>query len=381
MGLLKAASGGSYLKAGFLGFAGSGKTHTAMELAMGAREHFKLPGPIAMLDTESGSDYWKTRVRERTGKDLLAHKSRSLEDLLSVGEEAVSAGASVLVVDSITHIWREVCEAYLRALQENQRRNNWRIRDDLEFQDWQRIKSTWSAWPDFYLNSPLHLIVCGRAGWEYEMEHNEEKKKRELVKSGIKMKVEGEFGFEPSLLVEMQRDFATDKKGAIADKREVITRAVVLKDRFGLIDGHSCVDPTFKFFEPHVKLLDPGQHNPVDTSVKTEFQLDDRGKDQWDREKENRKIVAEEILNAFAIAGMAGQSADDKKARAEAFQKHWGHGSWTFISEKLPSSKQREGLTKFYRANPDAFGDGPPADELPEWAGGAAPNAEPKPAA
>ena len=375
MGLLKAATGGSYLKAGFLGFAGSGKTHTAFLLAFGVRRHFRLSGSIAMFDTESGSDHWKARVKKETGVDLLAHKGRSLEDLLMVSKEAMEAGCSVLIIDSITHVWREVCDAYLRERQEMQRRNNWRVRDDLEFQDWSRIKSRWGAWPDLYLNAPMHMIVCGRAGYEYAMEQDEEKKKKELVKTGIKMKVEGEFGFEPSLLVEMQRDFATDRKGQMTSRRDVINRAIVLKDRYDLIDGKTCEDPTFEFFAPHVKLLDPGQHAPVDTTVKTEFQLDDRGKDEWDREKEQRKMNAEEILNAFAIAKMGGQSGEDKTARAEAFKKFWGAGSWTFISEKMASSRQREGLQKFYAAHPDEFGDGPPpADDLPQWAGGTVPD-------
>lgn len=381
MGLLKAASGGGYLKAGLLGFAGSGKTHTAIEMALGTREYFKLPGPIAIFDTEGGSDFWRSRVRERTGKDLMTLKSRSLEDLLSVSREAMEMGVSVLVIDSITHVWREVCDSYLRELQEIQRKNKWRVRDTLEFSDWGKIKKSWSAWPDLYLNAPMHMIVCGRAGYEYDMEQNEETKKRELIKTGIKMRVEGEFGFEPSLLVEMQRDFVTDRKGALTDKRDVINRAIILKDRFGLIDGHSCEDPTFKFFEPHIKLLDPGQHTTVDTSGKTAFQLDQQGRDEWDREKERRVINAEEIKSALAIAKMDGQGSDEKKARAEAFSKYWNSGSWTFISEKMPSSQQREGLVRFYKDHPEHFGDGPPPDELPEWAGGAAPNPETKPAA
>lgn len=376
MSILKPASGGSYLKAGFLGFAGSGKTHTAMLLAIGVRKHFKLTGPIAIFDTEDGSSYWAKRVREETGKDLLVAKSRALDDLLAVTQECIDGGVACLVIDSVTHVWREVCDAYLRERKEMQKRNGWRVRDDLEFSDWSRIKGRWGAWPDLYLSSPMHAIVCGRAGYEYSMEQNDETKKRELIKTGIKMRVEGEFGFEPSLLVEMQRDFVTDRKGALTEKRDVINRAVILKDRFGLIDGHSSEDPGFDFFAPHIRLLDPAQHAPVDTSVKTEFQLDDTGRDAWDREKDQRKMNAEEILSAFAIAGMGGQGSDEKTARAEAMKKYWDSGSWTFISEKMPSLRQREGLLKFYRDHPDHFGDGPPpADELPNWAGGAAPDA------
>jgi hypothetical protein len=60
---LKSITSAGHLKAGFLGFAKSGKTHTAVELALGTRDFLKLTGPIAMFDTERGSEYWAPRVR------------------------------------------------------------------------------------------------------------------------------------------------------------------------------------------------------------------------------------------------------------------------------------------------------------------------------
>ena len=44
-----------FLKGGFLGETSSGKTTTAMMLAIAVRRHFKLDGPISMFDTEGGS--------------------------------------------------------------------------------------------------------------------------------------------------------------------------------------------------------------------------------------------------------------------------------------------------------------------------------------
>lgn len=344
MSILKAATGGAYLKAGFLGFAGSGKTHTAIELALGTRRLFDLTGPLAMFDTESGSDYWRDRVRKETGQDLLVAKTRSLADLMETTREAAAAGTSVLIVDSITHVWREVTDQYRR--QKVQRKKT----DRLEFQDWARIKESWAQWPDWFLNSPMHVIVCGRAGYEYEIEKDDEGRK-ELIKSGIKMKVEGEFGFEPSLLVEMQRDFVTDKKGQLTENRTVINRAIVLKDRYGLIDGMMADDPTFEFFKPHVSRLHPSQHAPVDTSGKTEFNLDGDGRTEWDRERAHREIASEKIKAAIQMAQMDGQSADDKKRRAEAMQTFWGTTSWKELSENVSSSKLLSGLSAFEEAH------------------------------
>lgn len=352
MPLLKPASGGSYLKAGILGFAKSGKTHTSMEIAMGVRDFFKLEGPVAMYDTEAGSDYWDARIRARTGKQMLVVKSRSLSDLVETANECIEARVSVLVVDSITHVWREVCDAYLAELQIAARKKNWREPDRLEFQDWARIKAKWAAWPDLYLTSPLHIIVCGRAGYEYDMQENDRGKK-ELVKTGIKMKVEGEFGFEPSLLIEMERDW--DGK----DPPEMINRARVIGDRFDLLNGKSCDRPTFEFFKPFVQMLAPTSHAPVDTTVKTKFGLDETKADDWSREKERREILAEKIEAALKLANLGGQSADDKKKRVEVFRTYFASTSWKEISERTPSGKMADGLARMERD----FGIGTPLEQ------------------
>lgn len=342
MSLLKPATGGSYLKAGFLGFAGGGKTHTAFELAFGTRKLFGLRGPIAMFDTESGSDYWRDRVKAETGHELLVAKSRSLSDLMLTTREAADAGAAVFIVDSITHVWREVGNAYLAAKTENQRKKGWRVSEKLEFQDWGRIKNEWAQWPDWFLNSPMHAIVCGRAGYEYDMAEGEDGRKSELIKSGVKMKVEGEFGFEPSLVVEMQREFLTDKKGQVKDDRKVINRAIILKDRYGDIDGKTCEDPTFEFFRPHVQRLQAKEHAPVDVTVKTEFQFDEGGRDRWEAERKQREILREEI-QGLMTSKWPGQSADEKRAKVDFLERHFKTRSWTAV-EQLSSETLRDAL-------------------------------------
>lgn len=369
MGLLQPATKGSYLKAGLLGFAGGGKTWTALLLAIGTRKLFGLEGQIAMFDTERGSDDIEGYVLEQTGKPLLVAKRRSLVDLMEVARECERGGISVLIVDSITHVWREVNDSYIKAKKSRGRS------DRMEFQDWGRVKAEWSQWPDWFLNSSMHVIVCGRAGWEYETQENDEGKK-EMVKAGIKMKAETEFGFEPGLVVEMQRDFATDRKGNLTNERGVINRAIVLKDRKRVLDGRSCEDPTFEFFRPHVEQLLGGTHVAVDTAGKTSFDIDN-GAD-WMREKKQREINAEEIEAALHLV-WEGQSSEAKGSRLKAMKEFWGSTSKTFIAEKMTSLLQREGLMKFYKANPDSFGDGPPAPdaELPKWMGGDQPDQTP----
>lgn len=337
-------TGQGHLKAGFLGFQKSGKTYSACLLAIGTRKLLGLEGPIAMYDTEGGSEYVAEMVRRETGKDLVGLRSRSFDDLVGMASECVDAGVSVLIADSMTHVWRELCDAYLKQVNAQIERSNERYskkraaRDRLEFQDWAHIKGVWARWTDFYTNSPLHIVICGRAGYEYDMQENDQGRK-ELVKTGIKMKTEGEFGFEPSLLVEMERDQEPDGEGGFTLRR----RATVLGDRFGVIDGATTIDPTFEFFAPHVRKLTPGAHATVDTRVKTDTGVDEHD-DEWLREKKVRAILCEEIMGEIT-AVWPGQKAEEKKAKSDLIAQVFNTRSWTRV-ESMDSDRLRVGLAQ-----------------------------------
>ena len=330
-------TGQGYLKAGFLGFAKSGKTYTATKLAIGTRDFFGLSGPIAMFDTESGSEYVAPMVKRETGIDLLGVRSRSLADLLATARECQAAGVSMLVVDSVTHVWRELCDSYLKQVNEMRQRRNLSQQTRLEFQDWNPIKAKWNEWTDFYLNSALHIAICGRAGFEWDFEDRDDGSgKKDLVKSGIKMKTESEFGFEPSLLVEMER--IQNRK----DGKGFIHRATVLGDRFSVIDGVSGDDPGFDFFRPHVECLVPGAHATVDTASQTDFGIDDHGSD-YDRERKLRVILCEKIQAAMTLR-WPGQTAKDKKRKIDVLKLAFDTTSWTEVETRVSVEMLKTGL-------------------------------------
>lgn len=347
MGLLQQLGGGQgYLKAGFLGFPKSGKTWTAMLLACGVREFFSLAGPIAIFDTEGGAEYVAPEIRRRTGMEPVGIRSRKFDDLVGVAREAEADGISVLIVDSVTHVWRELCDAYLIQINEARQRKAERggvpfsPQKRLEFQDWNTIKPKWATWTDLYLNSQLHIIICGRAGYEYDFEERDDDSgKKDLVKTGIKMKTESEFGFEPSLLVQMERVQSAERgrfTGAISH------HATVLGDRFSVIDGHEADNPDFEFFRPHVAMLTPGAHAPIDVRPGTDMGVSEDG-DTWAKEKRQRAIYCEEIQGEL-LRAWPGQTAVEKKAKAEAIEAAFSTRSWTKV-EGLPSDSLREGLT------------------------------------
>lgn len=337
------SQGQGYLKAGFLGFPGSGKSHTAALLAIAVRDFFKLEGPIAMYDTETGGAYLEPLIMAATGKPLVGIRSRAFSDLMGMAQEAATGGVSVLIVDSITHPWRELCAAYLAEVNAARASQNRAKRTRVEFQDWNAIKEKWGAWPDFYLNSPLHIIICGRAGWDWDFEEKEDatgQTHKELVKTGVKMKVEGEFGFEPSLLVNMER---VPVFGDVPSVQVAFThRATVLKDRFRVLDGKVFDNPTGESFMPHVRLFTPGAVNAVDTAPKTPMGVDEAGDAQWQREKRQRTVLCEEI-EGLLVSAWPGQTKEEKKLKADAIEAAFGTRSWTLI-QTYDSARLSAGL-------------------------------------
>lgn len=329
-----------HLKAGFLGFQGSGKTFTATELAIGTKKHFKLPGPIGFLDTEASAQYIAPKVLKATGQKPIGGQSRSLSDAVDFMRICIKDGISVAIIDSVTHLWREVCKSYVTQRNDARTRLNKPTDNRIEFQEWGTIKDKWATFSDLFLNGPLHVIICGRAGYEYDyQERDDDSGKKDLIKTGIRMKTEGEFGFEPSLVVQMERIDTGDRGKPTG---QYVRRATVIKDRFGVIDGMECDNPTFDFFAPYVRLLTPGAHVAVDTERQTDMGVDESGTAEWQREKRHR-VIAFENFSGILTKEWPGQGAQEKLARQEVVFKVLGTRSISEV-ESTNSGKLKEAI-------------------------------------
>jgi hypothetical protein len=327
MNLFKPAETTSaFLKMGMMGFAGSGKTYTATSVAIGLHKFAKSTKPIFFLDTETGSDWVKPRI-EAAGIQLFTAKTRAFRDLLEAIPEA-EANASLLLVDSLTHFWVELTDAYMRA----------KKRTRLQFDDWAFLKAEWRKFTDLFVNSNLHVIVCGRAGFEYDYSTDEETGKKNLEKTGIKMKAEGEMGYEPSLLVLMEREMEMATK----TNRHF---AKVLKDRSTLLDGKEFADPTFEHFLPHIQCLNLGGRQLGVDATRTSASLIPA--DARDNRIVQRKIVLDEI-ESLIVLHYPGQAAADKKKKLELLRTNFG-ASWTEIESVMPLERLRAGYDALHR--------------------------------
>jgi hypothetical protein len=327
----------AYFKAGFMGEAGSGKTHTATLVMIGLIQHLKKKGiagsnkPVFMLDTEQGSA-WIKPMFDDAGIPLYVHKTRVFKDLVPAIREAEKE-ASGLLIDSVTHFWEELKTTYASS----KTRGN-----TLEFQDWAVLKSMWAKFADAYVNSELHCVLCGRLGHEYEQVQDERTGKKKIEQSGVKMQAEKGLGYEPNILVWMEREMDLNTK--------TITRnAIVLKDRSQRLDGEQYPNPTFQTFLPHIDYLAlGGKHEGVDTSrTSSDIIPDDDGGNLSDLKSIRRGIVLDEI-EALMIKHFPSQSVADKQAKSALVMKHFKTSSWTEISKLMPLYDLQYGFNEMH---------------------------------
>lgn len=310
MSLFKPATNGTaYLKLGMLGFEGSGKTFTAVEFAIGMTKLTKGT-KVAFFDTEKGSDFHIEKFKQ-AGIQFDVMKSRSFTDLCDSIREAEQGGYSFLIIDSITHVWRDLVDSWLKK----------KGRSFLTMKDWGVLKAEWAQYTDLYVNSKLSIAMLGRAGHEYDQSEDEDGN-TEISKSGTKMKVETETGFEPDLLLEMFKSpkITTNMvKGKKKVKRErgFINKCVILKDRTDVMNGREIESPKFKDFLPIIQKLNiGGDHLGVDTTRTSEGRFDNP-KVSWAERDRLKEIFIAQIQEILTLNDLDGQSGDAKKARTQ----------------------------------------------------------------
>lgn len=356
MGLFqKAEAGHSFLKAGIMGLAGSGKTYTAASIAIGLVGYMKERGVtpknvVAFIDTENGAAWLTPRFKE-VGIELMVARTRSLTDLRDSIEWA-QQNADVLIIDSITHFWTVYCDEY--AKRKNRKRG-------LEFSDWNEVKREWRHnFTDRYLNSSLHIVMCGRQGYEYDMETNQAGKK-ELIKTGVKMKAEGETGFEPSLLIAMEQEQIMEA----GELKHIVRSAMVLKDRSTKLDGKEFKNPKFSDFLPHIATLAIGGPGvTVDMSRDNATLFNEEGSDSAWKYRETARTIALEEIEAEMVRQWPGQDKEAKAAKGEMLEKLFDTRSWTAVSAKPLDVLQAARNALWLETRGHGYGIEPPAEEI-----------------
>ncbi len=311
-----------YFKAAFEGFAGTGKTYTAAKVAIGLHKRVGSKKPVIIFDTEKAAKFLKSMFAAE-GIEVLVRESKSLADLKETMTRMREGASDVLIIDSISHVWEDFLKSYAEKVR----------RTRLEFQDWGVIKPTWKTeFSDVFVRDPYNIIMTGRAGYEYENEINKETGKREIYKSGIKMKVEGETAYEPDLLVLMER-MQEMEGGSI---KKVTRQGIVIKDRSTVIDGKVFENPDYKDFAPAIDVMLEAPEKLETTAERdagTLFRTEEE-KYEW---KQMKKRWLEEIEN-YLVSVWPGQSADQKKLKIDAIKYAFDTMSWTVVESLRPEA-------------------------------------------
>ena len=331
--LKKATNKQAYSKIGLYGSAGSGKTRTATEIAIGLHKAIGSNKPIAAFDTEPAFG-WVLPLFDKAGIELLTvDNSRALTDLMAFMDEAEKM-ADIAIIDSITHIWRDAQESYLKQLNNSRKKQGKKPLYALEFQHWRPIKAAWADFTDRFLSSKMHVIVCGRAGNIYEYQDKDDGTgKKELISTGTKMATEKEMGYEPSLLIEM-----------VADRRDgkTVNLAIVEKDRADKLNGKIIQFPNYEKLKPHFDCLNlGGDHFGSMEQRDSQDLYQDAEESGWDSEKRNREIWCEEI-QGILTKYYPSRSAEDTKNKVEIIEKVFNTRSWKKV-ESLKAIEIKNG--------------------------------------
>lgn len=306
-----------FFKAAFEGFAGTGKTYTMSDVVIGLHKEIGSKKPVVMFDTEQAAKYLQRPFAE-AGIQLMVRNSRTLADLIKAMDMCNKGYADILIIDSISHVWEDTVEAFKKKYN----------RTNLQFQDWGVLKPLWkSQFANRLVHDKYHILMSGRAGYEYENEINQDTGKREIYKSGVKMKVEGETAYEPDMLVLMERF-----EEILGKDKKIYRQATIVKDRSGLIDGKTFKNPTYKDFHPVIFDL---LQNPQ--SVLAEPETDSTGLFRTEEDKyqyiNDKKICLEEIEGQL-VKAWPSTGAADKKAKMDVLDQVFMTRSWLAVEQR-----------------------------------------------
>lgn len=301
----------NFIKASFGGFAGSGKTRTATEFVIGAYKALGCTKPILIIDNEKGSRFL-VPLFNKAGIQTLVKDTLYLADILRAFEFLNKGDIDFLFVDSLSKIWYQYVRDYKNA---NRKKF-------MTLQDWGKILPSWQEeFADKFVNLSGNCVFTGRGGYTYDMEENDETKKKEFVKSGVKMKMAGETPFEPDLNIWMDICQKLDDN----EKPMVWREATILKDRSGLIDGKVFKNPTYKEFSPVVKFLIDVPKGDVAGATDNSNLAPSENYAAYEK-KEQREILMDKLKVLFEKYGF-GSSKEDKRYKALISEKFLGTAS------------------------------------------------------
>lgn len=193
------------IKIAVTGPSGSGKTWSSLLIAQG------LGKKIALIDTEAGS---ASLYSDKFDFDTVEIEAPyTVDKHIFAIREAVKAGYDVLVIDSLTHVWKGA-----GGLLEEKQRLDSRPGSN-SFTNWASITKKHETFLAVVLQADIHLIATMRSKQDYILETND-KGKQAPKKVGFAPEQREGVEYEFGIVFDMQMDHS----------------AQASKDRTGLFD-------------------------------------------------------------------------------------------------------------------------------------------------
>lgn len=191
---------------------GFGKTYSALLIAYGLSGNWQK---IAVIDTENDSASLYSHLGEfKTISLIPPYTPDRYIEAIKICEEA---GMEVIVIDSITHVWKGQ-----GGLLEYQNSLGGR------YQDWAKATPLYSKWLNTILQSKSHVITTNRKKQGYNM--ITEGNKTKVEKAGLDDEIRDGYEYEMTLALEIVNDkhlarASKDRTGLFVDKPEFVITA------------------------------------------------------------------------------------------------------------------------------------------------------------
>jgi hypothetical protein len=246
-----------WLRCALFGPSGSGKTMTALRMAKGIAEKMGLR--YAVIDTEARSAS-KYADRYYFVVDNLTDKT--VDGYIASMHQAYEAGYKVLVIDSLSHAWRELTDEVDRLTQASTSKNS--------LLSWAKINPKQKRLVEAILGFPGHLIATMRSKTEWVIGEGRNGKNM-AEKIGLAPEQGKGLEYEFDLLMELnqkhQATITKDRTGKFQD--EVIdkpgeTFGIALYD--WLTIGNAVVPPASPPVIPQQSAIPQKEAIPVTTA-------------------------------------------------------------------------------------------------------------------
>ncbi len=191
------------LRLALFGPSGSGKTYTSLRIASG------IGGRIAVIDSERNS---ASRYADRFVFDADTPGDKTIKSYIQAINESAKAGYDVLIIDSLSHAWKELLQEVERLARSKFKGNSWSA--------WSEGTPMQQTLVDAILSYPGHIIVTMRSKTEWIQEESNGKSKP--VRVGLAPEQGKGIEYEFDILLELTTDHLgtviKDRTGKFQDK-------------------------------------------------------------------------------------------------------------------------------------------------------------------